>query len=145
MKNTNKTKIIFLDVDGVINCQYTTQRHGSYIGIDPYMALLVDRIVQATGAKIVLSSTWRLSEKDREIVKKFVDFIDITPDISDYQRWDEVKAWLKDHPEVNRYAIIDDNWYNFPEDAEFVFKTQYIEGLTQGIADAVISYLNKEI
>lgn len=140
-------KVIFLDVDGVINCQYTVQRHGSFIGIDPYMAILVDRIIQATGAKVVLSSTWRLDERSREEVKRYVDFIDVTPDLSDQFkgecRWQEVQAWLKGHPEVERYAVIDDNWYDFPEGAPFFFKTSWLEGITPEIAAEIIKYLTK--
>ena len=54
-----KIKVIFLDIDGVCNCKTITQRHRGAIGIDPYMALLVMRIVLATDAKVVLSSSWR--------------------------------------------------------------------------------------
>jgi hypothetical protein len=42
-------KIIFLDVDGVMNSRHTLARvrpGGGIIGIDPYLALLVDRIIQ---------------------------------------------------------------------------------------------------
>lgn len=135
-------KILFCDVDGVINCQYTTQRHGGYIGIDPLMALFVDRIVEATGCTIVLSSTWRLDEGSRSEVKKFVDFKDVTPDIAHEVRWKEVQAWLAANPEETRFAVIDDNWYDFPANAAFFFKTSWLTGLTQEIADKVIAHLN---
>jgi len=146
-------KVLFLDIDGVVNCVTTAQRHRGMIGIDPYMALLVDRIIQATGCEVVLSSTWRLFEESRKEVKKQVcDFIDVTPhlplrefggscDAESCERGMEVAAWLKDHPEVTQYAILDDN-------SDFMgyqplFKTSWSTGLTQEIANEVIAHLNK--
>ncbi len=136
-------KVIFLDVDGVINCQYTTQSYGGFIGIDPYMAILVDRILQATGAKIVLSSTWRLDKNSRDEVSKFVDFIDFTPDIAHEVRWKEVSQYLSTHQDIEKFAVLDDNWYDFPEDAEWFFKTSWLSGITDEVANKAIEYLNK--
>ncbi len=134
-------KVLFLDIDGVVNCITTAQRHRGTIGIDPYMALLVDRIVQATGAKIVLSSTWRLWESSRQEVRRQVgEFIDVTPEIGGAIRGQEIAEWLKGHPEVMRYAILDDDSDMLPDQP--FFKTSWAVGLTQEIADQVIQYLN---
>jgi hypothetical protein len=134
-------KVLFLDIDGVVNCVTTAQRHRGMIGIDPYMALLVDRIIQATGCEVVLSSTWRLFEESRKEVKKQVcDFIDVTPELNEI-RGKEVEAWMQAHPGVTTYAILDDN-------SDFLgyqplFKTSWSTGLTQEIANEVIAHLNK--
>lgn len=44
-------KVLFLDIDGVLN---TDHRH-----IDPALCVKVERVLDATGANIVLSSAWR--------------------------------------------------------------------------------------
>lgn len=143
-------KVLFLDIDGVVNCVTTAQRHRGAIGIDPYMALLVDRIIHATGCDVVLSSTWRLWEKSREEVEKQVcKFIDITKSMplkggaEMHERGKEIAEWLSRHPEVERYAILDDSCDFMPEQP--LFKTSWSTGLTQEIANEVIDYLNRPL
>ncbi len=139
------TKVLFLDVDGVLNCARTTARYNQFIGIDPYMALLVNRICEATGAQIVLSSTWRLQKNLRDEVNSviFPTPIDVTPDHNDMtNRGSEIQAWLDQHPEVTRYAILDDNaWMNEGEQQKNFFKTSWEIGLTEEIADKVTKHL----
>lgn len=157
-------KILFLDIDGVVNCQTTAQRHRGAIGIDPYLALLVDRIVHATGCKIVLSSTWRLWEQGREEVRKQVgEFIDVTPSFlrsmehggfitrDEYDgkggytscaRGYEIQDWLDRHPEITRYAILDDDSDMLARQIPNFFKTTWKEGITDEISKAVITHLN---
>ena len=53
-------KIIFLDVDGVLNCRNSTSKCQCFIGIDADKVKRLRRIVEVTGAKIVLTSTWKL-------------------------------------------------------------------------------------
>jgi len=51
-------KILFLDIDGVVNSRSTSNFHEPY-PIDPHMALLIARIKLSTGCDVVLSSSWR--------------------------------------------------------------------------------------
>ena len=145
-------KILFLDIDGVVNCATTSQRHRGTIGIDPYMALLVDRIIQATGCGVVISSSWRHSkERLDEIRKQACEFTDITPsgrltNYEDRPRGHEIRKWLDRHSDVervDRYAILDDDSDMLDEQLPSFFKTSWQTGLTQEIADKVIAHLNK--
>ena len=140
-------KVLFLDIDGVVNCAKTVQRYGGVIGIDPYMALLVGRIVEATGAKIVLSSSWRHWPQGREEIRKRVmPFIDTTSIKGVYlptYRGLEILEWLNRHPEVERYAILDDDSDFHPSQQSHFFKTEWNTGLTDLIADQVIKHLNQ--
>lgn len=143
-------KVLFLDIDGVVNCVTTAQRHRGVIGIDPYMALLVDRIIQATGCDVVLSSTWRLWEESRkEVEKQVCKFIDVTKSMplkggsETKERGREINEWLSRHPEVERYAILDDSTDFFPD--QDLFKTMWSTGLTQEIANEVIAHFNKSL
>jgi len=138
-------KILFLDIDGVVNNATTAQRHRGFIGIDPYMALLVDRIIQATSCKVVLSSTWRMMADSREEVRKMVcAFSDVTPVLHGEIRGFEIQAWLQKHPETTRYAILDDNADMLPDQGPNFFKTSWAMGLTEEIAKQVIEHLNAE-
>lgn len=59
-------KLIFLDVDGVLNCHHTKERAPSgVIGVDSQKVLLLRQIVQAAAAPIVLTSSWQgVSDRD---------------------------------------------------------------------------------
>ena len=149
-------KIIFLDIDGVLNSKETVTRSSrckSIIGIDPYLVAIFNRIIFATDAEIVLSSTWRKAKSSRaEIRKRVMDFIDVTPVINDEYavRGDEVEAWLEKNigkfyhstrEEKNlKYAILDDDsdFYHWQP----LFKSTWEKGLTEEIAEKVIKHLN---
>jgi hypothetical protein len=101
-------KVLFLDIDGVVNNKRTKENFEGFMAIDPAMAALVQRIVQNTGCEIVLSSSWRLFKNSRdELERKICKFADITP-ILHAPRGYEIKVWLTLHPEIEHYAILDD-------------------------------------
>lgn len=136
-------KILFLDIDGVLNYAMCKYKIGGMLGIDPAKAELVRRIVADTGCEVVLSSTWRLDAKSRAHVRqKVVKFIDITKSIGIGWRGEEVKEWLQRHPDVERYAILDDD-RDFYDDQPLFRTNFYGNGLTEEIAAEVIEYLNK--
>jgi len=73
-------KVLFLDIDGVVNNKRTEKKSLRLMAIDPAMAALVQRIVQNTGCEIVLSSSWRLFQLGRdEVESKVCKFGEITP------------------------------------------------------------------
>ena len=138
-------KVLFLDIDGVCNCRATEARFGGFIGIDKHMARRVRQIVQDTGCSVVLSSTWRLDAKSREHVREMVtEFIDVTKSLGRGFRGDEVQEWLDRHPDVTRYAILDDDG-DF-HDGQPLFQTSFMgDGLTPEIEKQVTQYLKGEI
>jgi hypothetical protein len=137
-------KVLFLDIDGVVNCASTQQRHRGAIGIDPYMAFLVGKIQLDTGCEIVLSSTWRLwPETKAEVERQVAKLYDVTPVLNNDFRGDEVIAWLDVHPEVTKYAIVDDA-SDF-HDWQPLFKTEWKTGITEEIAQNITEYLNGKL
>ena len=143
----NNMKVIFLDIDGVLNSQETIYRCRGVIGIDPYLVSIFNRIIFATDAEIVLSSSWRYHEDlCKEITQKVMPFMDKTPRMpirggsEAKERGKEVNAWLKEHPEVTKYAILDDDSDFF--DDQPLFKTTWAKGITEEVAKAVIRHLN---
>lgn len=152
-------KIIFLDIDGVLNSvdwykRRTKQQQLSHdFELDVEAMHLYDEIVEKTGAKVVLSSTWRLSDTWRQDLERqglnTNAIIDRTPRLPrpintgyEYcERGKEIAAWLEEHPEVERYVILDDDSDMLQE--QLLFQTSNQKGLTREIAQEVIKYLNK--
>lgn len=136
-------KIIFLDIDGVLNCHTTRERDGGYVGIDSRLVAILNRILEETGAYIVISSTWRKFENWEKSVEAggIRKVIGSTPRLDGKIRGEEVKAWLVEgHVSVSEYAVLDDD-SDFL-DGQPLFKTENRRGLTPEIADAVIAHLN---
>lgn len=117
-------KIIFLDIDGVLNCQSSEiYMPGYYVGIDEDKLLRLKEIVNATGAQIVLSSSWkhywRLEYK--EFQNEFGNEIDNRlaplgllpiaktedPDRDGLRRGAGIIKWVLDHG-VSDWVVLDD-------------------------------------
>ena len=53
-------KILFLDFDGVLNSEKYVKNSNEFgVVIDPERMILLKQIIDSTGAKIVLTSSWR--------------------------------------------------------------------------------------
>lgn len=119
-------KIIFADVDGVLNT-WTSQRRleccCEFSFVDTCKVLRLREIVERTGAQIVLSSSWRAgdhpkalwleTEALRELRREFIRlrcplWVDSTPILEKSPRQEEIYAWLLLHPEVDNFVILDD-------------------------------------
>lgn len=119
-------KIIFIDVDGVLNCSKTTRRlcvSDTHMFVDTRKVLRLREIVERTGAELILSSSWRLGTNpkafylDRAALSELKNefrrlrcplWIDITPDLPHSKREKEIYSWLLLHPEVDKFIILDD-------------------------------------
>lgn len=137
--------IIFLDIDGVLNgynrwntlgwdivCKFNSERLRNWYreltdpcGVHEKKVKLLAKIVHRTGAKVVMSSTWRHSywkfvngetdsidnvKKLASLLNKYnIEVIDITPKSPKGRREDEIIAWLSRHEdEVGNFVILDD-------------------------------------
>jgi hypothetical protein len=134
-------KVIFLDIDGVLNCKSTPNpRKFPYI-VDPKLLKRLKRLLERTGAKVVLSSTWRYDPAGIFSAKHWgIPFVDVIPDMPKKPRRNEILTWLKRHREVERFVVIDD------EDDELdqlpLFQPSASTGLTDEIAKGVAKYLD---
>lgn len=135
-------KVLFLDVDGVLNSSDSTNFKNNLYPVDDWMCFLVGRIQLNTDCAIVVSSSWRHDPRGMETIRaKFNNVIDKTP-YADGCRGDEIKAWLDAHPEVEKYAILDDDSDMLEEQLPNFFKTTFKEGLTEEIAKKVEEHLS---
>ena len=137
-----KRCVLFLDVDGVLNSRNTTDFRNNLYPIDPYMAFLVGKIQLDTGCDVVLSSSWRNHPEGVSAVEKSVVKVSgKTPSRLDGNRGSEIQAWLDEHGDVKRYAILDDDSDMLPEQLPNLFKTTFETGLTEEIATQVTRHL----
>jgi hypothetical protein len=137
-------KVIFLDIDGVLNCRKTPNPRKLPYVIDRGLLKRLTRLLERTGAKVVLSSTWRNDPAGLFSAKYWgVPFIDVIPDMPKQPRCKEILAWLKAHPRVKRFVVIDD------EDDELddlpLFQPSSASGLTQAICTGVAKYFEGKI
>jgi hypothetical protein len=142
-------RVIFLDIDGVMNSVATRpeHRHGLVSWLDPANVAVLNQIVEATGAVIVVSSTWRLAMPFAELRANFraagcvAEIVDVTPDIAARERVREIVAWLARQSEPpRRYAIIDDDFYMDELPGKLV-RTSKLHGLSARELPAVLALL----
>ena len=136
-------KVIFLDIDGVLNCPKTPNPRKLPYVIDERLKKHLDRLLERTGAKIVLTSTWRYDPAALFTLKRHgIRFFDVVPDMPGRPRRDEILAWLKKADRVTRYVVIDD------EDDELdglpLFQPSSRTGLGQKIVNGAAKYLEGE-
>ena len=140
-------KIIFCDVDGVLN-NANLLREGGIDTIADSLLTILKKIIISTDAKIVLSSTWRINPDNRRLVREAfarhdMDFIDCTVDLWREDRSIEILEWLHRNPQVEKFAVLDDDpdaGTNGLHDS--FFKTSFDVGLTEDIANKIILHLN---
>ena len=149
-------RFIFLDVDGVLNNRHTRVRTGEgWCVVDNYLVRRVREIVDATGALIVLSSTWRdewnredesLNGPDfNELRAKFrefgMDFFDRTGAWQTRGRGWEILEWLNGR-EVDSFVILDD-WDDMGPISDHLIWTNPTYGLTEEQVQEAIEILNR--
>ena len=107
-------KVIFLDIDGVLNSDDYIDIAKNSQGIERHIDIdkvkLLKKVIDETGAKTVLTSSWRNSNDIgplRELLAKYEIYFDVTPFIN-WERGLEIKQWLLEHNRVEDYIILDD-------------------------------------
>ena len=119
-------KVVFLDIDGVLNDEGTNYRKG--VIIDREMVKCLQTIVTETAAEIILTSSWRLDylrfveagykTTDKELIELDTALTDagltvrgivpITSWSGPSSRPAEICTWLEAIP-VSKYVILDDD------------------------------------
>lgn len=133
-----KNKIIFLDIDGVLNSHRTiyaygsvphTTRNGGINKLDHVAISLIREICKTGNIDIVLSSTWRKHNDWHFYAKDMsLPIVDRTPNSSTGHRGTEIKQWLNTYPNVIQYAIIDDDKDMLDCQLPYFINTSYEEG-----------------
>ena len=156
-------KIIFLDIDGVLNYAGCKARSPSgCIGIEEKPLKLLKTIVDVTGAKIVLTSTWKtdwfitddlndLNKDGRYLYDSLSEhglgILDKTVDYAWSKRGQGILDFLKD-VYCESFVILDDGLFDFLELGldKYHVRTDYFKhGLTEYHVEKAINILNNEV
>lgn len=118
-------RIIFLDIDGVLNSNAFFDTNPDNVEIDnTFVERLVKLYNTYPDTKIVLSSYWRYLSANNKSKQYFyskmkennLDVIDETPlsypGTTQFinNRPIEIKLWLNDHPEIKKWVSIEDDF-----------------------------------
>lgn len=146
-------KIIFLDVDGVLNSLGNIEYSGR-IPLDKRCFKLLSKIVKETNALIVLHSGWRfwfdddmcpMTPEAEEFIELFSEYglklHDKTPDFCTEEikktrkfglvKAKEIFAWLDMHQDVEKYIVLEDLDLNNDE----INRHQVTTDGTKGLSD----------
>lgn len=148
-------KILFLDVDGVLNNLEVLSASRSSDPLGETHLKLLKILVAATNCKIVVSSTWRLYPESMDSLKIAFQEHDIplwigtTPYLNTTRRANEILNWIELNIKVSTVAVgIDDdedidigNDHGFPVKFKPI-KTCFNHGLTEEIVQEAIDWLN---
>lgn len=147
-------KYILLDFDGVLTSDAFTRqyvfehRRENLFGVDWFAPSCIDalrHIVEETGARIVISSSWRDLGEYR--IRKLWDYNrmpgrldETTPTTPEYilMKSDAMRHWISTH-EGDRFAVLDDDDLDVPN----LVRTKPQEGLTREDAEMAIKILNE--
>ena len=120
-------KVIFLDIDGVLNPQVDYEiddllqnnsitRKRNYKTFSKRCMNNLNKLIEDTGAKVVISSTWRRVNTVENLQKHFEtqgfkhQILDFTPIFGiNTVRGNEIMSWVDDHKDIENYVIVDDD------------------------------------
>ena len=146
MKGELEVKVIFLDIDGVLNNSKHLTELMNLLGRKQYFSIinqihetpfdyrscnLLKVLMKETGAEVILSSTWRINNNGIEIIEKYagISIRDTTPILGTI-RGKEIKQYLNDHPEIIKYVILDDDTDMLKEQMKYLVKVDNKIGFT---------------
>lgn len=152
-------KIIFLDIDGVLNYWGCKSLLHGILFVDDKKLKLLKQIVDATDAKIVLSSTWRfgsypetynsIAEQDYNNLKeKLTEYgftiFDCTPLSKSGYRGIEIAEWLEVHKDydIESFIVLDDDCDMKPVGSRLI-QTSFTKGLCENHVQKAIKMLNE--
>jgi hypothetical protein len=159
-------KLIFLDIDGVLNHYLYYEKinydeiNYPYSEFDPEKIELLNTLIKNTGAEVVVSSTWRKNIQKEELEKimqkrgfKYT-ILDFTPELNytgnygTVPRGCEILAWINENIKFNsrdslKYVIFDDDSDMFLWQRESYFQVDGYCGLTPNIIYRAERFLNR--
>lgn len=154
-------KIIFLDVDGVLNSEEdylsASSEELSRMSCEVFNRplKLLKQIIDKTGAEVVISSSWRMTlfrgtaVLYNKLINKLDEFdikpIGVTPLLPEEnkQRGDEICAWLKSNCNVTHFIILDDDSDMCEFTKTNLIQTTYEYGLREEHVEKAIKILMK--
>lgn len=147
-------KVIFLDVDGVLNNSLTDEYSPEgYTGISDVLVENLAKLVKLTKAKIVLTSDWKSDWENKtkdgvylaeKLKKQGLEISERTYESYPSRRGEGIRTYLENN-DVDKYVILDDTEFgDFTGELEKRFvNTNYVDGLSIVKVQEAIKILNK--
>ena len=152
-------KLILLDIDGVLNNEHTrTTTHDGWCFVDDYLVERLARFVKESGAKVVLSSTWRMGwNRDdesfnepffnqlRDKLKEYnIEIWDTLPLPISSRRSRSIEKYFEDYrgPFITNYVILDD-WNDMDKYSSHLVLVNPIYGLRDEDVYKALDILNE--
>lgn len=143
-------KVIFLDIDGVLNTSSKLEGDVFTDGghLNKNLIQLLNKLIEDTKAKVVISSTWRKLYTQDQLYSILYnvgfngEIVGMTGNSSHGFRGLEIRQWLLGHPEVTNYIILDDDSDMLLWQANHFFNTDHEFGLTKKIVYKATRFLN---
>ena len=156
-------KVVFLDIDGVLNSRADWKRVGDSITdaefvtrsprlLDPDAVARLNRLLRATGAAIVVSSTWRLRESvdtmqqllgAAGIVGRVIGLTPLPRDVPGWKsRGDEIAAWWAAHAAPQAMMAVLDDESDLGAFTDRLVRTDPEVGLTDADVERAIALLD---
>lgn len=145
-------KILFLDIDGVLNSKDYAQKldhpmvingNGEFPDIDPEAMERLNYIIKETNCNIVLTSGWRYFPNIKEHLVECglcKPVMDVTI-VSDNSRAYEIYYYLL-NTNCKQFVIVDDNDFELSKNFPFNFvQTSFQSGLTDILKEKIINKL----
>ena len=136
-------RVIFLDIDGVLNCAGEEEAAQRLVKPRQDLIALLDDLICRTGAQIVLASTWRCDPKAVEVARRTgLKFIDTLDAHGSGERGEFIRQWLSKHPEVQSYVVVDDH---ASENAGLpLFQCKTDVGLTSDLVEDIVEFFERD-
>ena len=156
-------KIIFLDIDGVLNGRYTEETFEGYVFVSDEKVQLLKEIIDSTDAQVVLSSSWRrgwflkdhypsysgeeiwlFDALQQKLGEYGIELMDYTEELG--HRGEEISKWLKAYTgePIDSYVVLDDmNEEELRPHAKQLIQTDAGSALTEKDVELAIKLLNK--
>ena len=138
-------KILFLDIDGVLNSVYYSKKMEYNEFFEKKKIELIKQIVEKTNCKIVLTSL-RLNFQlyDNEIKDTLENEglkIYDTLNLSFISKAESIQRYIKNKDSIENYVVVDDSDYKNDFQYHFV-KTSTYYGLTKSKAKKIVELFN---
>jgi hypothetical protein len=145
-KDLDKKKVIFLNVDGVLN-NFTLNKSNSNECISVRSMIFLNKIIKKTNAGVVITYPWSEGKTIQELqrtLNKFGFRGTVVGKIKKHPKgtYTAIKEWYKNNKDISGYVILDSNIIDIS--SGFQVKTDfYGNGLTEERADKAIEILNR--
>jgi hypothetical protein len=139
-------KVIFLDIDGVLVTpeEIALPRVNEHSRHNKRCVELLNRITNETGARIVVSSSWKSFTNIKEILNDDFGVTGLVMGVTDGyagSRGMQIRAWMERHT-VRSFIFIDDSLDTDGLEHRLV-RTNWKTGLTEADAEKAIQLLNE--